>query len=126
MSQNLPHQRLHPKDDETWEEIIATIPQESQDLMLEVALVHSGMGGSVVELRSLVWGTGLGWYRQSTLRLDKTAAQKLLSALGSVRRCLDPAKPSMDSPRHEARVLPFPGPFKAATPAHETPSSLAQ
>jgi hypothetical protein len=40
----------------------------------------------MVELRSLVWGDGVGWYRQPTLQLDGTAARHLIQALGIVQR----------------------------------------
>ena len=98
-----------------WEEIIATIPQEREGVMLEVVLMHSREGGTEVELRSLAWGNGLGWYRQSTLTLDNTAAQKLLCALGSVRRCLAPAQPVQSGHGCDTKVLAFPGRLSEAT-----------
>lgn len=98
-----------------WEEIIATIPQEREDVVLEVALLHSGEGGTEIELRSLVWGNGLGWYRQSTLTLDNAAAQKLLCVLGSVRRCLAPAHLIPDNHGRGTKVLAFPGHLSEAT-----------
>lgn len=126
MTQELADQRFSLKDDGAWEEVIATIPQEREKLVLEVALLHSGAGDSQVELRSLVWGNGLGWYRQSTLRLDNTTAQRLLGALGSVRRRLDPAKAMTTIYQHETRILAFPGSLKAATNTDDMPTSLAQ
>jgi hypothetical protein len=93
---------------------------------LEVVLMHSGMGGSEVELRSLAWANGLGWYRQSTLRLDTATAQKLLGALGSVRRRLEPIKPAPGAYRPEARILEFPGKVKAEANSDDEPASFAQ
>jgi hypothetical protein len=71
------------------EEVIAAIPQEGGDTVLEVALMHDGIGNTGVELRYLIWGTGLGWYRQHTLTLDGTAARALLRTLGTVQRRLE-------------------------------------
>ncbi len=72
------------------EEIVATIPHERGDTRLEVALMHDGAGNTEVELRSLIWGDGLGWYRQQTLTLDAAAARQLLCTLGSVRQRVKP------------------------------------
>jgi hypothetical protein len=52
------------------EEIIATLPQDDAECTLEVAFVHTDTNDGHVELRHLVWGKGLGWYRQKTLRLE--------------------------------------------------------
>src|SRR5215813_2587321 len=70
------------------ENIIATIPQGSADTVLEVALIHDGSQGVHIELRYLAWGTGVGWYRQHTLKLDRSAAQALFRTLGYIRSCL--------------------------------------
>jgi len=86
------------------EEIIGTIPQADGDKVLEVALMHDDTGQTEVELRYLVWGKGLGWYRQQTLTLDGTTASNLLCRLSSVRHRLRP-KPDR---RPEKNILPFP------------------
>ena len=65
------------------EEIIATIPQDEAGVTLEVALVHPEAEDACIELRHLVWGKGLGWYRQKTLRLEAPAARSILRALGA-------------------------------------------
>ena len=70
------------------ENIIATIPQGSADTVLEVALIHDGSQGVHIELRYLAWGAGVGWYRQHTLKLDRSAAQALFRTLGYIRSCL--------------------------------------
>jgi hypothetical protein len=126
MTQELPNQCSNLQSDGRWEEVIATIPQEREDLVLEVALVHSGGGGSEVELRTLVWGNGLGWYRQSTLRLDNATAQRLLGALGSVRRRIGPAKATPSVYRHDTRILAFPGNLETNTSRDDVPALLAR
>jgi hypothetical protein len=71
------------------EEVIAAIPQEGGATLLEVALMHDGAGSPGVELRYLIWGAGLGWYRQQTLMLDSAAARALFRTLGGVQRRLE-------------------------------------
>lgn len=87
------------------EEIIATIPQDNADIALEVALIHTDTNDAGVELRHLVWGKGLGWYRQNTLRLETQAAHSLLRALGQVRHRLVPTGKAASA----RKVIPFPG-----------------
>ena len=86
------------------EEIVATIPQGDGELMLEVALKQDEAGRTMVELRHLVWGRELGWYRQQTLTLDGTTASNLLCRLSSVRQRL---RPKPDS-RQRNNILSFP------------------
>jgi hypothetical protein len=88
------------------EEIIATIPQTDGEAMLEVALMHDGAGRTMVELRSLVWGSGLGWYRQQTLTLDGTTASNLLCRLSSVRHRLR----TKSERKQRSNIIPFPRP----------------
>jgi hypothetical protein len=42
------------------ENVIAAIPQCSADTVLEVALIHDDSQDVHIELRYLVWGTGVG------------------------------------------------------------------
>lgn len=86
------------------EEIIATISQDEAEVALEVALVHSETEDVCIELRHLVWGKGLGWYRQKTLPLEAAAARSLLRALGQVRHRLVPAGNAATA----KKVIPFP------------------
>lgn len=95
------------------EEVIATIPQNDADVTLQVALIHTDTNNACVELRHLVWGKGLGWCCQKTLRLQAQEAHALLRALGQVRHRLVPAS-SGSSVR---KVIPFPG---TARPPVET------
>ena len=86
------------------EEIIATIPQDNAEVTLEVALVHTDTCDAYVEMRHLVRGKGLGWYRQKTLRLESQAARSLLRALGQVRQRLVPAGRAGAA----RKIIPFP------------------
>ena len=85
------------------EEILATIPQQQSDAVLEVVLIVKENNRSCVELRQLVWGSGLGWYRQHTLTLETKAARALLRGLNQVRnRCEGNGNLSQ-----ERKVIPF-------------------
>jgi hypothetical protein len=86
------------------EEILATIPQADGETMLEVVFMRGTEGQTVVELRHLVWGKGLGWYRQQTLSLDATTASNLLCRLSSVRHRLR----SKSDSGQRGNILPFP------------------
>jgi len=95
------------------DEILATIPQEGGDTALEVVMTHNSLDGVSIELRYLVWGRGLGWYRQHTLKLNGTAARDLVRALGIVqRRVEDQLVESLG-----CKVLPFPRPCVSQHPA---------
>jgi hypothetical protein len=85
------------------EEILATIPQKQSDSVLEVVLVHNEDDRSRIELRHLVWGSGLGWYRQHTLTLEATAARALLRGLRQVWSRLG----VQGEPPQESKVIPF-------------------
>lgn len=91
------------------EEIIATIPQDGE-MTLEVALVYTDAKNASVELRHLVWGKGLGWYRQNTLRLEAQAGHALLRSLGQVRHRLVPVGEGALA----RKVIPFPGNARCA------------
>jgi hypothetical protein len=84
--------------------LLATIPQRSDDTVLEIVMMHEADGATNVELRSLVWGSGLGWYRQHTLQLHGTSARNLIQALGVVQRRVEHHE--LDGLTHN--ILPFP------------------
>jgi hypothetical protein len=90
------------------EVVLATIPQRSDDTLLEIVMTHEADGATNVELRSLVWGSGLGWYRQHTLQLSGTSARNLIQALGVVQRRVE--HNSLDALVHN--ILPFPSAIK--------------
>ena len=84
--------------------VLATIPQGTGETMLEVSMICETSGTTMVELHSLVWGDGLGWYRQHTLGLDGTTARNLIQALGVVQRRVERRASDILGPT----VLPFP------------------
>jgi hypothetical protein len=86
MIQDVRRKQLQAWNADRQDQILATIPQEGGDIALQVAMTHDSLNDVSVELRYLVWGRGLGWYRQHTLKLNGTAARDLIRALGIVQR----------------------------------------
>jgi hypothetical protein len=99
------------------EKIIAAIPQDTPDYVLEVALIDDQAQGLRVELRTLAWGNGLGWYRQHTVTLDSTSLQGLQHAISQIQGYVKPRNPQ----RQRAPVIPFP----CAPPQKATSSERA-
>ena len=95
------------------EKVIAAIPQDTSDHMLEVVFIDDQVQGPRVELRTLAWGNGLGWYRQHTVTLDSANLQGLQRALGQIQGQIRHSPPQ----RQSATVIPFPcaPPRKAAS-----------
>ena len=85
------------------EEIIATILQESPESQLEVAVIQDSAKGNTIELRRLLWGEGIGWYRLHTLRLDRAAVKVLLGALKQAQNRLEKG-----TANGRGKVIPFP------------------
>jgi hypothetical protein len=104
MVHNLHSQQLRGRIDDRQEQVLATIPQRGDDTVLEVVMTHDAIGATSIELRYLVWGNRLGWYRQHTLKLDGTTARDLIQALGIVQRRME--HQAVESLAH--KVLPFP------------------
>src|SRR5215831_3888055 len=86
------------------EKVIEVIPQDTSDHMLEVVLIDDQTQGLSVELRTLAWGNGLGWYRQHTVTLDSASLQGLQRALGQLQGQIRRRPPR----RQSATVIPFP------------------
>jgi hypothetical protein len=86
MTYDLLGQQGHQQAKNQSEVVLASIPQQSDDTILQIVMVHAAGGATNFELRTLVWGNGIGWYRQHTLQLAGTAAQNLIQALGVVQR----------------------------------------
>ena len=86
------------------EKVIEAIPQATSDHMLEVVLIDDQGQGPRVELRTLAWGNGLGWYRQHTVTLDSASLQGLQRALGQIQGHIKHRTPQ----RRSATVIPFP------------------
>jgi hypothetical protein len=104
MIHDLPRQQRQGQMYDTSEVVLATLPQSNDDTVLEVVMIHEPSGGTNVELRSLVWGNGLGWCRQHTLQLNGTTARRLIQALGVVQRREE--RQAVDALAH--KVLSFP------------------
>ena len=64
------------------EAILSTLPSTSDDQRTIVVLCH-GESGSQIELRQQSWGAGVGWFTQSTVRLDPEQVAGLRAALGT-------------------------------------------
>jgi hypothetical protein len=125
MIQNIPSERPCQQKKTVWEQVVATIPQERENTVLEVALVHHTAGSIEVELRTMIWGDGLGWYRQSTLTLDQASARKLLGALSSVRHRLDTSGAARKWNQEDTKVIPFPDSRTVATDVEEVTALMA-
>ena len=96
------------------EKVIEAIPQDTSDHVLEVVLIDDQEQRPRVELRTLAWGNGLGWYRQHTVTLDSASLQALQRALGQIQGHIKHSTPQ----RRSATVIPFPCvPPRSATPA---------
>ena len=80
------------------------MPNGDAKTAVEVALVNGADGNEDVELRSVVWGDGLGWYRQQTLTLDSRDISALIHALGTAQARLRPS-PTQSS---QSTLTPFP------------------
>lgn len=111
MIQDVLSHQSHAWDHDPQEETLATIPQQGGDTVLEVVMTHDANDDARVELRHLVWGTGLGWYRQHTLKLDGTTTRDLIRALGIVQRRAE--RQTVENLAHN--VLPFPQPTTGST-----------
>jgi DUF2075 family protein len=125
MIQDLSSERPRIQGNAVWEQVVASIPQECESTLLEVALVYHTVGGIEVELRTMIWGDGLGWYRQSTLTLDQASARKLIGALSSVRHRLDHSGAARNRNQDDRKVIPFPDSRMIATEVKESPVQMA-
>jgi len=92
------------EEDDMHEKVIAAISQDTSDHMLEVVFIDDQVQGPRVELRTLAWGNGLGWYRQHTVTLDSASIQGLQRALGQIQSHIKHTTPQ----RRSATVIPFP------------------
>jgi hypothetical protein len=104
MISDLPGQQVQRQANETTEVVLATIPQHKQDTVLEIVMLPGADGTSSIELRSLTWGNGVGWYRQHTIQLDGATARHMIQALEVVQRRVE--HQGQDS--LVRRILPFP------------------
>jgi hypothetical protein len=104
MTDKLPSRQVQRQAGETLEVVLATIPQTKEDTVLEIVMLNGSDDTTSIELRSLAWGNGMGWYRQHTLQLDGTTARHLIQALGVVQRHVE----HQGDDALVRRILPFP------------------
>jgi hypothetical protein len=86
------------------EEILAAIPQDQPGSRLEVVLIHEDPEHTRLELRHLLWGDGIGWYRLHTLQLGAPAVRALGRLLSQAQQRLDHRM----TPGPGNTVIPFP------------------
>jgi len=60
---------------------LAQLDGESTKEKIELVLRHTGERGPALEVRSLRWGQGVGWYTQKTIVLDPGQVMRLASLL---------------------------------------------
>ena len=60
---------------------LAQLDGESTKEKIELVLRHTGERGPGLEVRSLRWGQGIGWYTQKTIVLDPGQVRRLASLL---------------------------------------------
>lgn len=86
--------------------LLSVLPAAGPKDRLAVFLCHRE-GSSHLELRQQSWGDGVGWFTQSSVRIDRSQLNGLRSALGVVRGAApQAARPASD---REHAVLAFPG-----------------
>jgi hypothetical protein len=66
---------------------LASIPGSSEQERLLVVLCQIPGEGSRIEMRQQSWGEGLGWYTQSSVRLEPHQVAELRGALGTGGTC---------------------------------------
>jgi len=64
------------------ETVLTTIPAAEAERLL-VVLVQSAEHGSQIELRQQSFSTGIGWFTQSTVKLEPGQVAALRNALGT-------------------------------------------
>ena len=66
----------------TAETVLTAIPAASDDERLLVVLRQDDATGSQIELRQQSWAEGIGWFTQSSIRLEPAQLANLRGALG--------------------------------------------
>lgn len=65
------------------ETTLATLPSDRDNERLLVVLCQESDQGSYLELRQQSWGEGVGWFTQSSVRVEPEQVAQLRGALGS-------------------------------------------
>ncbi|MDX1944651.1 MAG: hypothetical protein SFU86_04520 [Pirellulaceae bacterium] len=84
------------------ETLLSTLPASSETERLVLMMV-SDAGQSHVELRQQSFSAGIGWFTQSTVRMEPGQVAALRNALG-----LTGGRPSQRLPREFSTVTPAP------------------
>ncbi|MBI4490481.1 MAG: hypothetical protein HY694_15465 [Deltaproteobacteria bacterium] len=81
--------------------VLGELEGENTGERVELILHRSGEGSTRLEIRSLCWGQGIGWYVQKTIILDLIQVKMLARVL---------RQPSVMGPRNreKSKVIPFP------------------
>ena len=61
--------------------VLAQLDGENAKEKIELVLRHMEEGSTALEVRSLSWGQGIGWYTQKTIVLDPGQVRRLASLL---------------------------------------------
>jgi hypothetical protein len=57
--------------------ILGQLEGENEKEKVELVLHHTAEGSASLEVRSLRWGSGIGWYVQKTINLDPAQVHRL-------------------------------------------------
>ena len=61
--------------------VLAQLDGENTKEKIDLVLRHTEEGSMALEVRSLRWGQGVGWYTQKTIVLDPGQVKRLASLL---------------------------------------------
>jgi hypothetical protein len=81
--------------------VLGQLEGENEQEKVELVLHHTAEGSASLEVRSLRWGPGIGWYVQKTINLDPAQVHRLDHLL---RRSSIIRRKSGNS----GKVIPFP------------------
>lgn len=83
--------------------VLAQLEGENLEEKIELIVRQTGQGSSTLEIRSLHWGDGVGWYVQKTINLAPTQVSRLAHLLHR-SSIIAPKKP------RGGKIIPFPHP----------------
>jgi hypothetical protein len=59
------------------QKLLGQLEGENEQEKVELVLHHTAEGSATLEVRSLRWGPGIGWYVQKTIALDPAQVHRL-------------------------------------------------
>jgi hypothetical protein len=83
------------------EKILGQLEGEDEREKVDLILHPAGESPGTLEVRSLRWGPGVGWYVQKTISLDPGQVSRLAETLRTLPR-------RRESGRHGDKIIPFP------------------